>query len=143
MRPDIVVRAGGDNGPVITTAKAVNIVASGGTVTVSAVDIDGRNLWGQQVRVCGGSSLTVETPNVGWSSMAKTLPGVALTHAHVQMFAAELAAAAAGTPSPFAEQTFLAIKAARRYHEGNVSIDEAWKYAADDAMEQEKISQRG
>ena len=145
-RPEIVNRAGGENGPVITSSKAETIVALGGQVTVCAVDPEGKNIWGMRARVTGGNAWKPAEPRVGWTSLAENTPDEARTHAACVEQAARIAdesrtdpfAASFRQAPPFVHNELSGldwkeedarILAAQRYHAGDADWAEAWYWA--------------
>lgn len=144
------VRAGGENGPVITLAKAATIIATGGRVTVCAVDAEGENT-GSYARVSGGFVWNPKTPTVSWPSFGETTPDDALASAAVIKSAGEIAKV---VTSGQAQKLFETVphwvaqkltgcdwtaedvqqRAAMRYHHGDASYHDAWKHAIDSVL---------
>ena len=145
MKPDIVNRAGNENGPVITYSKAATIVATGGTVVTCAVDPDGHNLWGMRARVSGGSAWRVQEPKVSWSSLAENTADQARAHAACVSQAANIADEVPNVTWRFdtvpewvhtkLDETStnwspanVCQQAAHRYHAGDVSWNQTWEW---------------
>lgn len=151
---EILIRAGGENGHIVTGSKAALIVKSGGQVTVCGVDDHDTNIWGMWSRVYGETlvqngpeSWSVRPPEVSSSALGRMSSQDAALKARVIAAAAELAAKAqSGTVNWFDHRpgwvsgelagqewskTGVAVAAAERYHLGDVDLTDAWRYAVE------------
>jgi hypothetical protein len=141
---EILIRAGGKNGHIVTASKAALIIASGGQVTVCAVNQHDSNILGIEARVYGQNG-----PKVGFSARGRMSLQDAELMASVIAKAAELAAKSqADTVNWFEhipgwvtnrfavtglvwDEKELSREAACRYRLGDVDVNEAWLYAVE------------